>query len=66
MSPLLNLSCSVVYVWFNPVYYEVYEGDGVITMTVERSGTNSIPVNVSVVTQDINATGKADIFSIIK
>ena len=46
--------------------YEVYEGDGVITMTVERSGTNSIPVNVSVVTQDINATGKANVFSIIK
>lgn len=49
---------SVVYVRFNPVEYSVAENDGVVTLTVEKIGASGIPVNVTVTTQDINATGK--------
>ena len=47
-----------MYVWFNPVSYQVNEEDGVVTLNIERRGANAIPVNVSVTSLDINATGK--------
>ena len=47
----------MVYVWFNPVSYYVSEDAGVATLTIERTGANGIPVNISITTQDINATG---------
>ena len=47
----------MVYVWFNPVGYNVSEDAIVATLMIERIGANGIPVNISITTQDLNATG---------
>ena len=51
---------SVVFVLFNPMEYNVFEDTGQVTVAIEKIGANEIPVNVSVMTQDVNATGKAE------
>ena len=48
---------AVVYAWFNPVVYNLSEAAGVAALMIERVGANGIPVNISITTQDINATG---------
>ena len=50
-------TCTVVFLWFNPVTYYISEDAGVVIMTIERRGANGIPVNVSIITVDLNATG---------
>lgn len=47
----------MVLLWFNPVTYYVSEDAGVVIMTIERRGANGIPVNVSITTVNLNATG---------
>ena len=47
----------MVFLWFNPVTYYISEDAGVVIMTIERRGANGIPVNVSIITVDLNATG---------
>ena len=54
---LIFFSCAVVYAWFNPIGYNVSEDAGVATLMIERIGANGIPVNISVTTQNVNATG---------
>ena len=56
-SVIMFLPCAEVYVWFNPVDYNVSEDAGVVTLMIERLGANGIPLNVSITTQDLNATG---------
>ena len=55
---------AVVYVWFNPVGYNVSEDAGVATLMIERIGANGIPVNISITTQDLNATGTVNISTV--
>lgn len=47
-----------MFVWFNPVTYNIFEDAGVLTISIERRGGNEIPVHVVVTTQELNATGK--------
>ena len=54
---LMFFPCTVVYAWFNPIGYNVSEDAGVATLMIQRIGANGIPVNISITTQDINATG---------
>ena len=46
-----------MHVWFNPFVYNVNEDAGVATLIIERIGANGIPVNISITTQDLDATG---------
>ena len=54
------LTCNfftVVIVGFNPIEYNVSEGDGVVMLIIERRGATAQPVMVTVTTNSITSTG---------
>lgn len=48
---------TVIVVGFNPMEYNISEGDGVVTLTVERRGATVQPAMVNVTLGDLIVTG---------
>ena len=44
-------------VGFNPTEYNVSEGDGVVTLMIERRGATAQPVMVTITTDDLMTIG---------
>ena len=60
MSYLLR-DCYIVGVRFSQSSYEVMEGDGTVTLTIQLSQMSSVPFEVTVNTMDVTAVGKWNI-----